>query len=142
MRQLLRLIIICALYLILSPEEDGRGVVPLRSIAEQSSVLSMGEGEHSQPTVEIGTYSTTEPLYLVLRSNRNLWRVSRTHSVSGSSGIRIAKLRHRTNSISRISLPTSVESRAGHVTRIFDFNLHRSSLRVGYYLYALCRLRI
>lgn len=141
MRQLLRLIIICALYLILSPGEDGRSIVPLRSIAEQSSILATG-GDHSQPMAEIGTHATTERLYFALGSSRNFWRLSRTHSVSGSSGIQFAKLRHRANFISRISLPMSVESHAGHVTRIFDFNLHRSSLRVGYYLYALCRLRI
>ena len=32
--------------------------------------------------------------------------------------------------------------RAGHVTRIFEFDYFRSSLRVVYYLHALCRLRI
>ena len=32
--------------------------------------------------------------------------------------------------------------RAGHITRIFEFDYFRSSLRVVYYLHALCRLRI
>lgn len=31
---------------------------------------------------------------------------------------------------------------AGHITRIFEYNSFRSSLRVVYYLYTLCRLRI
>ncbi|MBQ5726286.1 MAG: hypothetical protein IIV58_02345 [Alistipes sp.] len=31
---------------------------------------------------------------------------------------------------------------AGHITHIFEYNCFRSSLRVVYYLYTLCRLRI
>lgn len=30
----------------------------------------------------------------------------------------------------------------GHITHIFEYNCFRSSLRVVYYLYTLCRLRI
>ena len=31
---------------------------------------------------------------------------------------------------------------AGHVTRLFEFNLYRASLRADFFLHALCRLRI
>ena len=41
------------------------------------------------------------------------------------------------------SLPHTTPCRyAGRITEIFNFNQYKSSLRVGYYLYALCRLRI
>ena len=50
--------------------------------------------------------------------------------------------RYRTTTTLRIMASAVSARHAGHVTRIFEFNHFRSSLRIGYYLYALCRLRI
>ncbi|MBQ4127823.1 MAG: hypothetical protein IJD72_07640 [Alistipes sp.] len=51
--------------------------------------------------------------------------------------------RYRTSNTSLKIMATALsERRAGHVTKIFEFNRFTSSLRIGYYLYALCRLRI
>lgn len=51
-------------------------------------------------------------------------------------------LRLRSLSKDGVSCEFSAASRPRHITKIFDFNIPRSSLRVGYYLYTLCRLRI
>lgn len=52
--------------------------------------------------------------------------------------------RCRTSRVAKSKVLTSAVSdrRAGHVTLIFEYNHFTSSLRVVYYLYTLCRLRI
>lgn len=50
-------------------------------------------------------------------------------------------LRHRSLS-ERIMAEAIHSRRAGHITKIFEFNIFTSSLRVAYYLHTLCRLRI
>lgn len=57
-----------------------------------------------------------------------------------SAPSRSARFRNLVNH--KIMASAISDRRAGHVTRIFEFNHFRSSLRVAYYLYALCRLRI
>ena len=51
-------------------------------------------------------------------------------------------VRSRVESHSKTISQAVPERHAGHVTQIFEFNHFRSSLRVVYYLYVLCRLRI
>ena len=50
--------------------------------------------------------------------------------------------RYRTTTTLKIMASAVSARHAGHVTRIFEFNHFKSSLRIVYYLYALCRLRI
>lgn len=62
------------------------------------------------------------------------------HQLQHNSSTR-HNLRHR--SLTEKIMSEAVHSRhAGHITRIFEFNPFRSSLRVAYYLHTLCRLRI
>lgn len=140
MRQMLRLIIIGVLYTLLSPMK-GEGGVPV-SLGADSAVVIAQNAQQSLPMADVATNIGSEQLISALECNNDMWRTQRSESAVSSSNPLQTKLRYRTNFSSRISLPTNVESRAGHVTHIFDFDLCRSSLRVGYYLYALCRLRI
>ena len=58
------------------------------------------------------------------------------HNLSSRSN-----LRHRT--LAEKILSAAIHSRkAGHITKIFEFNPYTSSLRAAYYLHTLCRLRI
>ena len=52
--------------------------------------------------------------------------------------------RYRTSRLTKSKIMASAVSdrRAGHATLIFEYNHFTSSLRVVYYLYTLCRLRI
>lgn len=62
------------------------------------------------------------------------------HQLQHNSSTR-HNLRHR--SLGEKIMSEAVHSRhAGHITRIFEFNPFRSSLRVAFYLHTLCRLRI
>lgn len=74
--------------------------------------------------------------------NNDLWRSPRTITTLTNSTQQSVQQRHRTHLSIRITPHIPSERRAGHLTQIFEYNHYRSSLRVGYYLYALCRLRI
>ena len=50
--------------------------------------------------------------------------------------------RQRHSQTTKLSIHISPCRHKGHVTNIFNYNEHRSSLRVVYYLHTLCRLRI
>ncbi|MBR2168849.1 MAG: hypothetical protein IKA38_08830 [Alistipes sp.] len=50
--------------------------------------------------------------------------------------------RYRTSTSQKIMATAIPNRHEGHVTKIFEFNSFTSSLRIAYYLYALCRLRI
>lgn len=68
---------------------------------------------------------------------RNLVNFEETSTVGGQNN-----LRQRNSSEIRFT-PHLVPCRhLGHVTHIFDYDNFRSSLRNGYYLHSLCRLRI
>ena len=54
----------------------------------------------------------------------------------------LQQVRHRGGEQLKFYATAVPSRRAGHVTRIFEFDYFRSSLRVVYYLHALCRLRI
>lgn len=73
----------------------------------------------------------------MLRTSRTAASVSvQTHTVASQ------QVRHRADEHSKSYAAAIPLRRAGHVTQIFEFNRFRSSLRVVYYLHALCRLRI
>lgn len=74
--------------------------------------------------------------------NNDVWRSPRTVTTLTNSSAQTIQQRHRTTHSIRIIPHIPSERRAGHLTQIFEYNHYRSSLRVGYYLYALCRLRI
>lgn len=62
---------------------------------------------------------------------------------TGSSSVVSPALRYnRVNSSSK-TLSSAIPSRhVGRITKVFEFNHFRSTLRVVYYLHSLCRLRI
>ena len=58
------------------------------------------------------------------------------HNASSRSNLRL-------RSLSEKIMSAAIHSRhARHITKIFEFNIYTSSLRVAYYLHSLCRLRI
>lgn len=74
---------------------------------------------------------------MMLRTSRSVVSVGQNSHNTINNG---ARSRHESHS--KTLAQAVVESHAGHLTRIFEFNHFRSSLRVTYYLYTLCRLRI
>lgn len=101
--------------------------------------VPVGEEQLPSSTLEQGY---ERELLCAKEYNNDVWRSPRSVNVSCSGANRSMQSRHRTTYLSKITPQTPSERRAGHVTHIFEFNHYRSSLRVGYYLYALCRLRI
>ena len=73
----------------------------------------------------------------MLRSPRSFASLSVQNNAPASQ-----QVRHRGGDQLKLYTTAVPLRRAGHVTRIFEFDYFRSSLRVVYYLYALCRLRI
>ena len=70
-----------------------------------------------------------------------------THGATTNISVRIGShsnniVRHRQGNNTKQTIHISPCRHRGHVTDIFNFNQHRSSLRVVYYLHTLCRLRI
>ncbi|MBQ1253912.1 MAG: hypothetical protein IIY05_06175 [Alistipes sp.] len=53
-----------------------------------------------------------------------------------------SQARHRNPHTLKSAVHATPCRHAGHVTDILNFNHYTSSLRVGYYLHSLCRLRI
>jgi hypothetical protein len=74
---------------------------------------------------------------MLLRTPRTAVTVGQNNLTSINSNVRT-----RSESHAKSLLQAIPERHAGHLTRFFEFNHFRSSLRVVYYLYVLCRLRI
>ena len=74
---------------------------------------------------------------MLLRTPRTIVTVGQNNLTSINSNVRT-----RSESHVKSLLQAIPERHAGHLTRFFEFNHFRSSLRVVYYLYVLCRLRI
>lgn len=74
---------------------------------------------------------------MMLRTQRTITSVGNNNLTSSNNSVRSRNELHTKSLFQAIR-----ESRVGHLTRIFEFNHFRSSLREVYYLYALCRLRI
>ena len=74
---------------------------------------------------------------MLLRSSRTSFTVGQNNLTSLNNSVRSRSESH-TKSLQQ-AIP---ECHAGHLTRFFEYNHFRSSLRAVYYLYALCRLRI
>ena len=74
---------------------------------------------------------------MLLRTPRTTVTVGQNNLTSINSNVRT-----RSESHAKSLLQAIPERHAGHVTRFLEFNHFRSSLRVVYYLYVLCRLRI
>lgn len=73
-----------------------------------------------------------------------LSRTTARYVVETSGGVSVLpSFRYsRTNSSERVLLAAISSRHAGRITKIFEYNHFRSILRVVYYLYTLCRLRI
>ena len=92
---------------------------------------------------EIVTENHTEQIICQRECNCDMVRTS----VSGtlivqSNAATSQQVRHRGGVQLKFYSSAIPARRAGHITRIFEFNYFRSALRVTFYLYALCRLRI
>ena len=74
---------------------------------------------------------------MLLRTPRTIVTVGQNNLTSINSNVRT-----RSESHVKSLLQAIPERHAGLLTRFFEFNHFRSSLRVVYYLYVLCRLRI
>ncbi len=74
---------------------------------------------------------------MMLRTQRSFVTVGQNNLTSSNHNVR-----SRSESHDKYLVMAFHESHTGHVTRIFEFNHFKSSLRVVYYLYVLCRLRI
>lgn len=66
------------------------------------------------------------------------------HNVGGTNYSRVVSQAQRVRNCQKFKEDVSVnmESHPRHVTHLFNFDCVKSSMRVDYYLYTLCRLRI
>ena len=92
---------------------------------------------------EIVAENHTEQIICQRECNSDMVRTS----VSGtlivqSNAATSQQVRHRGGEQLKFYSSAIPARRAGHITRIFEFNCFRSALCVTFYLYALCRLRI
>lgn len=100
--------------------------------------------EHTMPHSEVVAENHTQQLICQRECNSDMLHTPRT-ALTITSQSRIAsnqQVRHRGDEQLKFYASALPARRAGHITRIFEFNCFRSVLRVRYYLYALCRLRI
>ncbi len=83
-----------------------------------------------------------EPLSLNLISGEGAQVACR--SIGGANYSRVVSQAQRIRSCQKFKEDASVamESHPRHVTHLFNFDCVKSSMRVDYYLYTLCRLRI
>lgn len=115
------------------------------SIGELNSCLPQVESEHIVASfVAAEERNSPDELSLEILRNDVLRSPSTTTSVVVQRSTESSHNEARQRSPYHFkSLLHSTPCRyAGHLTEIFNFNQYTSSLRVGYYLYALCRLRI
>lgn len=94
--------------------------------------------------VEVSAPSHAEQLWCCRECNSDMLRTMRTAvpTIAQNSTSAIQQVRHRSAEQLKFYAAAIPSRRAGHVTRIFEFDHFRSTLRVAYYLHALCRLRI
>ena len=115
------------------------------SVGELNSRLPRVESEHIVASfVAAEDYNSPDELSLEILRNDILRSPSTNTSITSQRGADGAnnEARQRSTYCTKSLLHTSPCRYAGHVTEIFNFNRYTSSLRVGYYLHALCRLRI
>lgn len=114
-------------------------------LSEFSHNICNQESEYTQlPSNAKGNLIPQEAICTSSTSN-NIFRLStnsRTSTVNTSQNISSRNnLRYRT--FTERIMAEAINSRlAGHTTKIFEYNPYTSSLRIAYYLHALCRLRI
>ncbi len=94
--------------------------------------------------VEVSAPSQAEQLWCCRECNSDMLRTMRTAapSIAQNATSATQQVRHRSDEQLKYYAAAIPSRRAGHVTRIFEFDHFRSTLRVAYYLHALCRLRI
>ena len=95
------------------------------------------------PQSEVVAEHHTEQFVCQRECNSDMIRTSSSGAIIVQSNTATSQqVRHRGEEQLKFYASAVPARRAGHVTRIFEFNCFRSALRVTYYLYALCRLRI
>lgn len=94
--------------------------------------------------VEVSAPSHAEQLWCCRECNSDMLRTMRTAAptIAQNAASTSQQVRHRSDEQLKYYAAAIPSRRVGHVTRIFEFDTVRSTLRVAYYLYALCRLRI
>lgn len=102
-----------------------------------SYVGEIVDGDNDDTTYVELFYSREYSGDLFLRTSRNIVSVGQNNLSSINNS-----MRSRHESHTKSLMQAVPESHAGHLTRFFEYNHFKSSLRVVYYLYALCRLRI
>ena len=115
--------------------------VCLSSAEHSPRVESAGVKSKAQMEVAASDFATQ--IICCRECNSDMLRTSTSATTISVQNSTVAQqhLRHR-GAESKSYAATIPMRRAGHVTQIFEFNFFRSSLRVVYYLHALCRLRI
>ena len=94
--------------------------------------------------IDVATQNYAEQWVCCKECNSDMLRTPRSFapvSVQNSASV-WSQVRHRGGEQLKFFATAVPLRRAGHITRIFEFDYFRSSLRVVYYLHALCRLRI
>lgn len=97
-----------------------------------------------QMTSEVSATDQVEQLICCRECNSDMLRTMRTAAptIAQNATSTTQQVRHRSDEQLKYYAAAIPSRRAGHVTRIFEFDTVRSTLRVAYYLHALCRLRI
>lgn len=95
-------------------------------------------------SVELSAQDNAEQLWCCRECNSDMLRTMRTATptIAQNGTSTIQQVRHRLDEQLKFYAAAIPSRRAGHVTRIFEFDTVCSTLRVAYYLHALCRLRI
>ena len=132
MKKLLYILLLVAAYAMFSPTESATNCE-----GEKSCV----DGELVSGAIDD---NFRDEWLCCLEYNSDMFRSPRTTMSFGQSNNSSINnvVRNRVESHSKTISQAVPERHAGHVTQIFEFNHFRSSLRVVYYLYVLCRLRI
>ena len=132
MKRLLYILITLVAYVAISNVEDfnfGKGDCVCK---DASSLVSSIDNAYKAEQLCCLEYNND-----MLRTPRSVQSLGQNNNSQANNVVR-CRVESHLKSISQ-AVP---DRHAGHVTRIFEFNHFRSSLRITYYLYALCRLRI
>lgn len=104
--------------------------------------FTLSEDDSALPSEDQKSEFSLESFSLNFISGQSAQSLSRI--VGGANYSRVVSQAQRIRNIQKYKedVHLAVVSHPRHVTRLFNFDCVKSSMRVDYYLYALCRLRI
>lgn len=138
MRRFLTIMLCFALYLAWGVSESALSEKTAQNIIAES--LSATEN-HAAERVKHSSQSIEQcQALLTLNTSRNN-AVNNSPTAKAQTSTSRVVLRQKVE-VEKIMSAAIHLRHAGHITHIFEYNCFRSSLRVVYYLYTLCRLRI